>query len=131
MIRSELDAAGVHDPALRDAYRRCRAAQRRARPHVLPRHPAAGARSSGPRSTRCTGSPAAPTTSSTTSTGPPAPRERAERLQLLATQLFNQLVQQQDCGDDPDAARPWCTPPAGTAFRGRLFDDFLARCGWI
>ena len=24
MISSELDAAGVHDPALRDAYRRCR-----------------------------------------------------------------------------------------------------------
>ena len=24
MIRSELDAAGVHDPALRDAYQHCR-----------------------------------------------------------------------------------------------------------
>ena len=24
MIRSELDAAGVHDPALRDAYQQCR-----------------------------------------------------------------------------------------------------------
>ena len=36
MISSELDAAGVHDPALRDAYRRCRDAQRPARADVLP-----------------------------------------------------------------------------------------------
>ena len=41
MISSELDAAGVRDPALRDAYRRCRDDQRAARAHLLPGHPAA------------------------------------------------------------------------------------------
>ena len=44
MIRSELDAAGVHDPALRERLRTLPGAQRRARQHLLPRDPAAGAR---------------------------------------------------------------------------------------
>ena len=39
--RSELDAAGITRPALRDAYRHCRALNAAARPDVLPGHPAA------------------------------------------------------------------------------------------
>ncbi len=38
----ELDAAGITDPALRDAYTHCRALNARARPDLLPRHPPAG-----------------------------------------------------------------------------------------
>ena len=51
--------------------------------------------------------------------------QRAERLQLLATQLFNQLVQHQDSGDDPTlravvhTARRYGIP-------WEMFDDFLA-----
>ena len=51
--------------------------------------------------------------------------QRAERLQRLATQLFNQLVQHQDSGDDPTlravvhTARRYGIP-------WEMFDDFLA-----
>ena len=41
MISSELHAAGVHDPGLREAYRRVPHAQRAARADFLPGHPAA------------------------------------------------------------------------------------------
>ena len=56
---------------------------------------------SGPPCTRCTDSPGAPTTSSTTSTAARDVEQRAEQLQQLSTQLFNSLVENQPCGDDP------------------------------
>ncbi len=56
--------------------------------------------------------------------------QRAERLQRLATQLFNQLVQQQDCGDDPTlrgcrAHRAHVRHPAGSCST-----TSSRRCGW-
>ena len=50
--------------------------------------------------------------------------ERAERLQLLATQLFNQLVQQEDCGDDP-ALRAVVHTARRYGIPWEMFDDFL------
>ena len=100
-----LTGGAEHDP-LRTGRRRC------ARPGPARRLPALpGAQrastaarsfsppgcsrpSSVPRYTRCTGSPAVPTTFSTTSTRHSCTAERADRLQRLATQLFNQLVKQ-------------------------------------
>ena len=51
--------------------------------------------------------------------------ERAERLQRLATQLFNQLVQQEDCGDDP-ALRAVVHTARRYGIPWEMFDDFLA-----
>ncbi len=124
MIRSELDAAGVRDPALRQAYEQCRLlnaehgktfflATRLLAPEQRPAvHALYGfARRADDILDDLDDS------ASTT--------ERAERLQLLATQLFNQLVQEQDSGDDPTlravvhTARRYNIP-------WEMFDDFLA-----
>jgi 15-cis-phytoene synthase len=123
MIRSELDAAGVKDPALRDAYERCRMlnaehgrtfflATRLLAPEQRPAvHALYGfARKADDILDEFDSSV------STT--------ERAERLQRLATQLFNRLVQEQDCGDDltlravVHTARRYGIP-------WEMFDDFL------
>ena len=107
------------------SLRTVQATERRARQDLLPRDPAAWLRSNAPRCMRCTGSRVGPTTSSTTWTTARPRRQRAERLQLLATQLFNQLVQHQDSGDDPTlravvhTARRYGIP-------WEMFDDFLA-----
>jgi phytoene synthase len=123
MIRSELDAAGVHDPDLRDAYEHCRVlnaehgrtfflATRLLAPEQRPAvHALYGfaRRADDILDDFDSGASTA---------------ERAERLQLLATQLFNQLVQKQDCGDDPTlravvhTARRYSIP-------WETFDDFL------
>jgi phytoene synthase len=124
VIRSELDAAGVHDPALRDAYQQCRLlnaehgrtfflATRLLAPEQRPAvHALYGfARRADD---------ILDDIDDTVSAG-----ERAEQLQLLATQLFNQLVQHQDSGDDPalcavvHTARRYGIP-------WEMFDDFLA-----
>ena len=100
MIRSELDAAGVHDPGLREAYEQCRLlnaehgktfflATRLLAPE---QRPAVHALYGFAR--RADDILDDMDDSATTA-------QRAERLQLLATQLFNQLVQHQDSGDDP------------------------------
>jgi phytoene synthase len=124
MIGSELDAAGVRDPALRDAYRRCRIlnaqhgrtfflATRLLAPEQRPAvHALYGfARRADDilddfdagRSTA----------------------ERADRLQRLATQLFNRLAGGTDTGDDPALAAVVHTARRyGIAWE--LFDDFLA-----
>jgi phytoene synthase len=123
MIGSELDAAGVRDPELRDAYRRCRAlnaehgrtfylATRLLAPEQRPAvHALYGfARRAddilddfdADRDTA----------------------RRAERLQRLATQLFNRLVQGARGGDDPALAAVVHTARRyGIAWE--LFDDFL------
>lgn len=124
MIRSELDAAGVRDPALRDAYQQCRVlnaehgrtfflATRLLAPEQRPAvHALYGfARRADD---------ILDDFDATLGAG-----ERAERLQRLATQLFNQLVQREDSGDDPTlravvhTARRYGIP-------WEMFDDFLA-----
>jgi len=124
MIRSELDAAGVHDPGLREAYEQCRLlnaehgktfflATRLLAPE---QRPAVHALYGFAR--RADDILDDLDDSATTA-------QRAERLQLLATQLFNQLVQHQDSGDDPTlravvhTARRYGIP-------WEMFDDFLA-----
>jgi phytoene synthase len=123
VIRFELDAAGVHDPALRDAYEHCRIlnaehgktfflATRLLAPEQRPAvHALYGfARRADD---------ILDDFDDTVSTD-----ERAERLQLLSTQLFNRLVQHQDSGDDPTlravvhTARRYGLP-------WEMFDDFL------
>ncbi len=123
MIRSELDAAGVKDPALRDAYERCRMlnaehgrtfflATRLLAPEQRPAvHALYGfARKADDILDEFDSSV------STT--------ERAERLQRLATQLFNRLVQEQDCGDDP-ALRAVVHTARRYGIPWEMFDDFL------
>ncbi len=124
MIRSELDAAGVHDPALRDAYEQCRLlnaehgktfflATRLLAPE---QRPAVHALYGFARRADDILDDFDDTVSID---------ERADRLQQLSTQLFNRLVQQQDCGDDPalkavvHTARRYDIP-------WETFDDFLA-----
>jgi 15-cis-phytoene synthase len=124
MIRSELDAAGVRDPALRQAYGQCRVlnaehgktfflATRLLAPE---QRPAVHALYGFARRADDIIDDFDDHVSS---------EERAERLQRLATQLFNQLVQQQDSGDDPTlravvhTARRYGIP-------WEMFDDFLA-----
>jgi 15-cis-phytoene synthase len=122
-MRSELDAAGVHDPALRNAYERCRVlnaehgrtfflATRLLAPE---QRPAVHALYGFARSADDILDDFDPTLS----TG-----ERAERLQRLATQLFNQLVQNQDCGDDP-ALRAVVHTARRYGIPWETFDDFL------
>ena len=123
MISSELDAAGVHDPALRDAYRRCRtlnAQQGRtfflATRLLAPRQrPAVHALYGFARR-----ADDILDDFDTTLTA----AERADRLQRLATRLFNRLTQVTATDDDlaltavVDTARKY-----GIAWE--LFDDFL------
>ena len=124
MIGSELDAAGVHDPALRDAYRRCRSinaqhgrtfflATRLLAPQQRPAVHALYGFARRADDILDDFDPAVSTA------------ERADRLQLLATRLFNQLVDGADDSEDPaltavvHAARRYQIP-------WELFDDFLA-----
>ena len=124
MIRFELDAAGVRDPALREAYEQCRLlnaehgktfflATRLLAPEQRPAvHALYGfARRADDILDSFDDS------MSTT--------ERAEQLQRLATQLFNQLVQKQDSGDDP-ALRAVVHTALRYAIPWEMFDDFLA-----
>ena len=123
MIRSELDAAGVHDPALRDAYERCRMLNaKHGRTFFLAtrllapeQRPAVHALYGFARSADDILDDFDPTFS---------PAERAERLQRLATQLFNQLVQNQECGDDP-ALRAVVHTARRYSIPWETFDDFL------
>lgn len=124
MIGSELDAAGVRDPALRDAYRCCRVlnaqhgrtfflATRLLAPEQRPAvHALYGFARRADDILDDLGS--------TATAG-----ERADRLHLLATQLFDRLVQGVPSGDDPAL-----TAVVHTARRygipWELFDDFLA-----
>ncbi|WP_193045777.1 phytoene/squalene synthase family protein [Mycolicibacterium baixiangningiae] len=124
MIGSELDAAGVRDPALRDAYRCCRVlnaehgrtfflATRLLAPEQRPAvHALYGfARRADD---------ILDDLESTATTG-----ERADRLHRLATELFDGLVQGKPPSGDPALAAV-----AHTARRygipWELFDDFLA-----
>ncbi|MGV0836744.1 phytoene/squalene synthase family protein [Mycolicibacterium thermoresistibile] len=124
MISSELDAAGVRDPALRDAYRRCRMlnaahgrtfflATRLLAPH---QRPAVHALYGFARQADDILDDFDPDRSTA---------QRAEHLQHLAARLFNGLVEGADCSSDPALAAV-----VHTARRydisWDLFDDFLA-----
>ncbi len=124
MIRSELDAAGVRDPALRDAYRQCRVLNaEHGRTFFL--------------ATRLLAPEQRPAVHALYGFARRADDilddfddalgagERAERLQRLATQLFNQLVQHQDSGDDP-ALRAVVHTARRYGIPWEMFDDFLA-----
>ena len=123
MIGSELDAAGVRDPALREAYRRCRTinaehgrtfflATRMLAPE---QRPAVHALYGFARRADDILDDFDPIISM---------EERADQLHRLATQLFNRLVQGNDDDDDPAlAAVVHCAHRYGIP--GELFDDFL------
>jgi 15-cis-phytoene synthase len=123
MISSELHAAGVHDPALRDAYRRCRTlnsqhgrtfflATRLLAPQQRPAVHALYGFARRADDILDDFEPSVPTA------------VRADQLQSLATNLFNRLVAGATDDDDPALAAvvhtsrkygiPW-----------ELFDDFL------
>src|SRR4029078_3723667 len=107
---ADLDAAGVHDPALRDADRRCRTlnaehgrtfflATRLLAPHQRPAvHALYGF------ATRAADIPDDLAPVLTTD-------EKADRLQRLATQLFNRLVQSDANHDEPALGAGVPPPP--------------------
>ena len=124
MISSELDAAGVRDPSLRESYRRCRAINARdgktfflATRLLAPRQrPAVHALYGFARR------------ADDILDDFDAARDvdlRAQQLQQLSTQLFNTLVEKQPCGDDPTLAAVVHTARKYD-IGWDLFDDFLA-----
>ena len=123
MISSELHAAGVRDPELRDAYRRCRTlnsqhgrtfflATRLLAPQQRPAVHALYGFARRADDILDDFDPGVPTA------------ERAERLQRLATQLFNRLVEGVADDGDPSLAAVVHTARK-YAIPWELFDDFL------
>jgi phytoene synthase len=123
MIGSELDAAGVRDPSLRDAYRRCRAINAQyGRTFFLATRLLAPAQRPAVHALYGFARRADDILDDVDSDHDTA--ERSERLQLLSTQLFNRLVENQPGGDDPTlAAVVHSARKYGIAWD--LFDDFL------
>jgi phytoene synthase len=124
MISSELHAAGVHDPALRDAYRRCRTlnsqhgrtfflATRLLAPQQRPAVHALYGFARRADDILDDFDPSVPTA------------ERSDRLQQLATRLFNRMV-----GGATDDGDPSLAAVVHTAHKYGIpwehFDDFLA-----
>lgn len=124
MIGSELDAAGVQDPRLREAYRQCRAVNARdgktfflATRLLAPRQrpPVHALYGFARRADDILDDFDAPADTA----------QRAEQLQQLSTQLFNALLGQESAPTDPtltavvDTARKY-------GIGWDLFDDFLA-----
>ena len=123
MIGSELDAAGVRDPLLRESYRRCRAlnakygrtffmatrllaAQQRPAVHALYGFARRADDILDDLDFTLTGA------------------ERGARLQQLAAALFDQMVSGAEGGDESLAAVVHTARRYGIAWQ--LFDDFLA-----
>ena len=124
MIGSELDAAGVRDPALRESYRCCRKINaQHGRTFFLAtrllapsQRPAVHALYGFARQ--------ADDILDDFDTGLDS-TQRADRLDRLSTQLFERLVQGKDSGDDPTLAA--VTDSAKRyGITWQLFDDFLA-----
>ena len=128
MIGSELDAAGVRDPLLRESYRRCRALnakhgrtfflatrllapQQRPAVHALYGFARRADDILDDFDSHLTGA------------------ERGARLQQLAAALFDQMVH----GAEAVTSHwpRWCTPHAATASPGSSSTTFWPRCGWI
>jgi phytoene synthase len=132
MIGSELDAAGVHDPALRDAYRRCRLVNaQHGRTFFLATRLLAPEQRPAVHALYGFARRADDILDDLDPSIPPA--ERADRLQRLATRLFNRLADgpaaqaaaDADDGDDRELAAVVHTARRyGIAWE--LFDDFLA-----
>jgi phytoene synthase len=124
MIGSELDAAGVRDPSLRDAYRRCRAINASAGKTFF-----LATRLLAPRQRPAVhalyGFARRADDILDDFDAPGDVEVRAQQLQQLSTRLFNSLVEGQPCGDDPTL-----TAVVHTARKydigWDLFDDFLA-----
>ena len=123
MIGSELDAAGVRDPSLRESYLRCRAINARtgktfflATRLLAPRQrPAVHALYGFARR--------ADDILDDFDTARDVDL-RAHQLQQLSTELFNALVENQPCGDDPTLAAVVHTARKYD-IGWDLFDDFL------
>jgi phytoene synthase len=123
MISSELDAAGVLDPALREAYRQCRKINaRHGKTFFLATRLLAPAQRPAVHALYGFARRADDILDTFDETRGAAVRN--EQLQQLSTQLFNELVQHQPGGDDPTL-----TAVVHTARRygisWQLFDDFL------
>jgi phytoene synthase len=123
MIGSELDAAGVRDPGLRESYRRCRRINaEHGRTFFLAtrllapsQRPAVHALYGFARRADDILDDVDPSLRT---------EDRANGLHLLATQLFERLVQGKPSGDDPTlAAVVDCARRYGITWQ--LFDDFL------
>lgn len=124
MIGSELDAAGVRDPGLRDAYRRCRRINAQyGRTFFLATRLLAPAQRPAVHALYGFARRADDILDDLDDTRSTA--ERAEELQRLSTELFNRLVEGRSSGDDPAlAAVVHCARKYGIPWE--LFDDFLA-----
>jgi phytoene synthase len=122
MISSELHAAGVRDPALRDAYRRCRMLNaQHGRTFFLATRLLAPQQRPAVHALYGFARRADDIIDDFDKTLPTA--ERADRLQSLATQLFNRLAGATDDGDSSLAAVVHTARTYGIAWE--LFDDFL------
>jgi 15-cis-phytoene synthase len=123
MISSELDAAGVRDPSLREAYRRCREVNARdGKTFFLATRLLAPRQRPGVHALYGFARRADDILDDFDAARDVDQRTR--QLQLLSTQLFNALVERRPCGDDP-----MLTAVVHTARKydigWDLFDDFL------
>jgi phytoene synthase len=124
MIGSELDAAGVRQPVLREAYRRCRVVNaRHGKTFFLATRLLAPAQR--PAVHALYGFARVADDILDDCEAQRSPGDRAEELKSLSTRLFNSLVGHQPCDDDSVLAAV-----VDTARRydigWELFDDFLA-----
>ncbi|OPX05170.1 phytoene/squalene synthase family protein [Mycobacterium sp. AT1] len=124
MISSELDAAGVMDPSLREAYRQCREINARdGKTFFLATRLLAPAQRPAVHALYGFARRADDILDEFDETR--GDEERARQLQQFSTQLFNSLVENQASADDPTL-----TAVVHTARRydigWQLFDDFLA-----
>ena len=123
MIGSELDAAGLRDPSLRAAFRQCREINARdGKTFFLATRLLAPRQRPGVHALYGFARRADDILDDFDARGTEA---RAEQLQALSTKLFNCLVENQACDDDPTL-----TAVVHTARKYHigwdLFDDFLA-----
>lgn len=132
MIGSELDAAGVHDPALREAYRRCRLINaRHGRTFFLATRLLAPEQRPAVHALYGFARQADDILDDFDPAIPPA--QRADDLQRLATRLFTRMTKDTTTADDPDKVDPDDHALDAVVHTARrygigwdLFDDFLA-----
>ena len=123
MIKSELDAAGVHDPSLREAYRRCREINARyGKTFFLATRLLTPSQRPGVHALYGFARRADDILDD--QDGPANMEVRAEQLQGLSTELFNSLVENRSCGDDP-TLRAVVHTARKYDLGWDLFDDFL------
>lgn len=124
MIGSELDAAGVHDEALRDAYRRCRAINaEHGRTFFLATRLLAPAQRPAVHALYGFARRADDVLDGFDSR---SPTQRAEQLQALAAALFARLVEKRAADDDDPVVEAVVDTARSYRLDWQLFDDFLA-----